>query len=130
MANFDVTFELDNGKSYGFMLAKKDGKKAWYPERIVRLPPSMIKHEINMVITAREDEMSASGIRQLKPIEEILADLETIVAYTGNKILNGLDHQKYPLRMDKSGLRISTITHEKEREPEYEVSILCWGLKT
>jgi len=131
MTQYDITFELDNGKSYGFMLARdKDGGKAWDPKREWWAPPSMIKQRINIVITAREDEMSASAVRQLKRIEEILADLETIMAYTGKKVLVGLDKLRYPIRIDKSGLQISTIIHEKGREPEYQVAILCWGLKT
>ena len=79
MRTYDIEFQLDDGSSYGFMLAKSDGKKAWAVNRIFRPPPSMIKQQIDIVITAQEDEISASAIRQLKRMKDILADLEKIM---------------------------------------------------
>lgn len=126
----DISFELESGDNYGFMLARdSDGKKAWNPNREFHSPPSMIKQRIEIVITAKEDEISASAVRQLKRMEEILSDLEKIMASTGNIVLTGLDNQRYPILIDKSGLRINTLIHEKSREPEYQVAILLWGLK-
>lgn len=125
----DISFQLENGSEYGFMLAKINDKKAWNPKREFHSPPSMIKERIDIVITAKEDEITASGIRQLKRMEEILSNLEKIMAYKGNMVLTGLDNKRYPIRIDKSGLRTNTLIHEKSREPEYQVSILCWGLK-
>lgn len=128
MRTYDIEFQLDDGSSYGFMLAKSDGKKAWAVNRIFRPPPSMIKQQIDIVITAQEDEISASAIRQLKRMKDILADLEKIMASTGDITLTGLDNLEYPILIDKSGLKINTLIHEKEREPEYQVTVLLWGL--
>lgn len=124
----DINFQLNDGSDFGFMLAKSKGEKAWNVTRVFRSPPSMVKQEIHIVITAREDEMSASAVRQLKRMEEILEDLEKIMAWTGGITLVGLDDLSYKILIDKSGLRIKTLLHEQEREPEYQVEILIWGL--
>jgi len=124
----DISFQLSDGTEYGFMLARADGKKAWAVNRVFRPPPSLVKQRVDIVITAREDEIAASAVRQLKRMEEILADLEKIMASTGNIVLTGLDNLKYPVLIDQAGLQINTLIHEKQREPEYQVAILCWGL--
>lgn len=128
MKVYDIAFQLEDGTEYGFMLARVDGKKAWAVNREFHPPPSMIKQRINLVITAREDEILASAVRQLKRMEEILSDLEKIMASEGSIVLTGLDNQKYPVLIDKAGLQINTLIHEKQREPEYQVSLLLWGL--
>ena len=128
MRRYDISFQLTNGNEYGFMLARRNGKKAWAVNRVYYPPPSMVQHRIDITITAREDEVAASGVRQLKRMEEILNGLEAIMAYEGDILLIGLDNRQYPIKIDADGIKIETIIHEKDREAEYAASALLWGL--
>lgn len=133
MKKFDIEFEIEGsgsnaGKKYGFMLAQEDGEKMWNVQRTLSPPPSMMKQQINLVVTAREDEFDASAARQLKRITEILAELEIIMEEDEVR-LAGLDGVEYPVRLDSdNGLKESVFIHEKDREPEYVVSVFAWGL--
>jgi len=126
--HYDINFKLDNGKEYGFMLARKDGKKAWNCNYQFFAPPDLRKYRIDITVTAREDDITATGVRQLKRVEEIISDMDKIMAETTAMTLTGLDGRDYSVLVDKSGILINTIIHEKAREPEYQVSLLLWGL--
>jgi hypothetical protein len=128
MKPYDVTFILTNGTKYDFMLAKSGEKKLWEVQRMYTIAPSLIKQKINMTVTAREDEMSLSGIRQLKRVAEILSNLDAMIDETENITLHGFDSIDYPVVIDKEGIRANTVIHEGERDPEYQVQVICWGV--
>jgi len=130
MRAYDVSFEISAGTKYGFVLAVAAGRKAWEVTRLYTKPPTLIKQRIDMVITASEDDITASGARQLRRMAKILADLEVLMTETDNITLTGLDNESYQVLLDKEGLTIKTLIHEKSKEPEYQVSLLCWGLYT
>jgi len=131
----DVTFTINageaKGKAYGFTLADTGGKKAWEVTRVFRLPPSMVKYRIKMVITVREENIGGSGARELMRVEKIIEALEQIMEQNTPVTLKGFDKQKYAVLMDnEAGITTQTIIHEKERQPEYQATVLCWGLCT
>jgi len=128
MRAYDVLFEIADGTKYGFVLASDNGKKAWEVTRLFKAPPTLIKQSIQMTITASEDDITASGARQLKRMSAILSDLEVLMTENDDITLTGLDNEKYLVLLDKNGLKTQTLIHEKNKEPEYQVSLLCWGL--
>ena len=128
MRAYDVLFEIADGTKYGFVLATNKGKKLWEVTRLFKAPPTLIKHSIQMTITASEDDITASGARQLKRMSAILSDLEVLMTENDDITLTGLDNEKYLVLLDKNGLKTQTLIHEKNKEPEYQVSLLCWGL--
>jgi len=133
MRAHDIKFTMNsgehNGEQYGFTLAEVDGKKAWKARKKWYSPPSMIAYEINATVTAREKNIPLSGAVELKQVNKILEDLNVIFGETEKPVtLLGFDKREYPILVDKSGITTEAIIHEKEREPEYQVSLLCWGL--
>ena len=130
----DVTFTINaggaKGKTYGFTLAETGGKKAWEVIRVFRPPPSMVKYHIKMIITVREENIGGSGARELMRVEKIIKALEQIMEQNTPVTLKGFDKQKYAVLMDKAGITTEAIIHEKERQPEYQITALCWGLCT
>lgn len=125
----DVKFTLSNGNVYNFMLARtSEGKKAWNVSRLYTKPPSLIKHQIDITITAREDEMTSTAVRQLKRVREILDEVDVMMSETENLTLHGLDNIDYPASLDSKGMKLETVIHEQERDPEYQITLLVWGL--
>jgi len=125
----DIRFVLNNGTTYDFMLARtNDGKKAWNVERLFTRPPSMIKQRIDLTITAREDEITSSAARQLKRVKEILEEIDAMMVGTDTIKLTGLDNVQYPIVIDAKGSQLETVIHEQERDPEYQVTLLIWGI--
>lgn len=126
MKPFDVTFNFDS-KSYGYMLARVNGRKAWQVERIYTLPPSLIKYKITLMINAREDQLNRVGVKQSKQLEEILQEIEQIVL-ASNVILDGYDEMEYNILVDQAGMQTSAVIEEQTRKPEHHIALTCWGL--
>lgn len=133
MRTNDVAFTVnagdEKGKTYGFTLAIIDGKKAWEAKREVIPPPSLIKYRIDMVITAAEGNISSSGAKQLTRLKTITAELEELMKQNTAITLLGFDKAIYSVLFDAAnGLSTRALISEKERETEYQVVCLCWGL--
>jgi hypothetical protein len=127
---FTINDGVNKGKDYGFTLARAEGRKAWKVTTLFNPPPSMVKQRIEITITAREDNIPLTGVRELKRINEIVDDLNAIFEQTTPVTLVGLDRQTYSVLVDKEGPQLTNILQEKEREPEYQVVLLCWGIYT
>ena len=123
---FDVQFRLSTNKTYYFMLAMIDGRKGWYRRRLHSPPPSMIKSQIDIVITAQEDETMRSGGRQQRRMDEIMDQLDKIVAETGIITVTGIDGVKRLVLVDVKGYTTETVLDEKDTEPEYRAAMTLW----
>jgi len=88
----------------------------------------MIKQRIDLTITAREDEITSSAARQLKRVKEILEEIDAMMVGTDTIKLTGLDNVQYPIVIDAKGSQLETVIHEQERDPEYQVTLLIWGI--
>jgi len=134
MGRHDITFELNNGTKYGFMLARDKGKKAWTCKRIKTIAPSLIKYRIEMTLSAKEHEANRDGGITKKGIDTFLTELETVAAETTAMTLVGLDEGKnsrsYSVLVDETGVEFVNMVEEKNRKPEYNVTLVCWGLWT
>ena len=124
---YDITFTLDEGKVYHFMLAGADGSKAWRKAPIYAIPPSLLKHRIDMNITATEQGTTLSGAQQIKRAAEILTQLEEILNETEYVTLLGYDDHSYKVLLDREGVEIVTVIDEVSRAPEYQVKVVCWS---
>lgn len=123
---FDVQFRLSTNKTHDFMLATIEGKKAWYRQRLHLPPPSMIKSKIDTVITAREDETMRSGARQKQRMDQIMDQLDEIVAETGTITVTGIDGVARTILVDVRGYTTETVADEKDKELEYRASMTLW----
>ena len=97
----DIKFIINSGdhkgEQYGFTLAEVDGKKAWTSIRLFYPPPSIVKDKIEMAITAREKNVSLSGAVELRLVNKIIEQLNTIFEETTPVTLIGFDKQQYPV---------------------------------
>jgi len=129
---YDVQFLINSGdykgKKYGFTLAMINGKKAWARTPVFYPAPSMIKEKIDMVIFAREDNISLSGAVDLTAVDKILEQLSIIATAAKHSTLTGLDSKKRYVQIDKDGFSIKSTVNEISKEPEYQVELTCWGL--
>ena len=132
MKAHDIKFVMNSGDhqgdEYGFTLATVDGRKAWDAVRIFPQPPSLIKEEIDLVLTAREGNIPLSGARELKIVDRILDQLETISLETDLVTLHGIDGVERSVRVGRNGRRVIPVVHETGKEPEYHISVKCWSL--
>ena len=132
MRTNDIEFTINSGeyegKTYGFTLARKDGRKAWKVIRLYYLPPSRIKHKIEMAITAREDNIRAGGAIENERIEQILERMGHVAEETEPVTLLGLDGETYNIRIDSNGLVTDNVIEEKERKPEFQLNVTAWSL--
>jgi hypothetical protein len=132
MRTYDVEFQLNSGiykgETYGFTLARKNGKKAWDVQYRYDHPPSLIKHAITMGITAREDNINAAGIIERERMDKIIEKIERISDEITPVTLKGLDGRYYNVIIDKNGLKEENTMHEKERMPEFILNVLAWSL--
>ena len=128
----DIEFTINDGDYkgdvYGFTLARKDGKKAWQVSRIYSKPPSLVKHKIEMAITAREDNVRASGAWEHDRIEEILEKMSRVADEIEPVKLHGLDGEDYLVRIDRDGLQTDNVIDEKDRSPEFLLRVNAWSL--
>ena len=134
MRSNDVTFIINSndnghmGDSYGFTLARDRGRKAWTVTRLYYPPPSNVKHRIEMIITAREDNIGGSGIIETVRIEAILEKMGRISDEIEPVTLKGLDGEEYLVRIDRDGLQTDNVMDEKDRSPEFQLKVLAWSL--
>ena len=128
----DIKFKINDGphkgEEYGFTLATVDGKKAWEDIKLFIPPPSLIKEQINIVVTAREGNMPLSGAIELKQVKRIIEQLLIIFDEITPVTMIGFDKQERLVRVDKQGPVMVPVIHEREKDPEYRVSLTCWGL--
>lgn len=132
MRAHDIKFVMNSGEhqgdEYGFTLATVDGRKAWDAVRIFPLPPSLIKERIDLILTAREGNIPLSGAMELKVVDRILDQLETISWETDPVKLHGIDGQERSVRVGREGRAVIPVVHESGKEPEYRISVTCWSL--
>ena len=128
----DIEFKLNSGdkkaKVYRFTLATIDGKKAWNRTPLFKPAPSMIKERIDMVIEAREYNIPVSGGIEIKAVNKILEQLSDIASETEPATLTGLDRKKRLVLIDQDGFSLTSTANETNKEPEYRVTVTCWGL--
>ena len=127
----DVAFTINTGdykgKVYKYTLAENQGVKAWNVTPQFRPAPSMIKEKIEMVLVAREANISRSGAIELRQVSRMLTELTEIAKQT-NVTLTGLDYQDRPILIDLNGFTLSSVANETNRNTEYHVDVTCWGL--
>ena len=132
MRTSDISFTMNSGKhegkTYHFSLAKKDGQKAWSVTRIYNPPPSNIKYKIEMGISASEGRIMANGVQDLTRIGKIIENMHIVAEETTPVTLDGLDGEKYNIIIDVNGIQEGNLTHEAERNPEFILNVLAWGL--
>lgn len=134
MRTNDIEFTINSndyghmGETCGFTLVRNDGEKAWQVTRVRNKPPSLIKHKIEMAITAREDGIRANGAIENERIEKILEKMEWVSDEIEPLTLKGLDGETYMVRIDRDGLQETNMMHEKERKPEFVLNVLAWSL--
>lgn len=128
----DVQFLINSGdyqgKKYGYTLASNKGQKMWERTPVFYPAPSMIKEQIKMTILAREDNISRSGARELKQVDEIIDELTTIATASEHPTLTGLDLKDRYIQIDQNGFNVKSVVLETNKEPEYVVELTCWGL--
>ena len=127
----DVEFTVNagpfNGETYRYTLASSQGTKMWEVTPQFRPAPSMIKEKINMVITAREGNISRTGATELAVIGMIIEEL-SIIARQTDITLKGLDYKERPVLIDQDGFNIRVSENELGKDSEYHVAVTCWGL--
>jgi len=128
----DVKFTIRsgdrNGETYGFTLADNNGQKGWSCARRFHEPPSMIKEEITLLITAREQNVAMSGATELKIIGKIIESLEIIATETEPIEMVGLDGVKRLVLFDRKGYTVNPVIREIDKEPEYVITVPLWSL--
>lgn len=128
----DIKFQLNSGdhkgEEYGFTLAIVNNKKAWTSTRLFLQPPTMIREKIDLVLTAREANVPISGAIELKLVNKILEHLENISLETDAVTLVGIDKEERLVRVGEHGAELNPVIQEKGKEPEYQVTVTCWGL--
>jgi len=128
----DVQFITNSGDhkgtKYNFTLAEQNGQKAWQVTRLFQSAPAMAKEKIEMMIAIKEQNIPLSGGVELTQANKILGQLEIIATETTPVTLVGLDRVERLVRVDRSGFSLAPTISEKDREPEYAVSITCWSI--
>ena len=128
----DVTFTVNTGDHkgdrYSYTLATINGKKAWSVTKLFNPPPSMIKEKIEMVIECREHNINRAGANELTLANKIIDELSIIASETEASTLKGLDNKERLVKIDNNGFSLSAEIKEKERDPEYRINVVCWGL--
>jgi hypothetical protein len=126
----DVVFKLNsgtyNGESYGFTLALVDNKKAWECRKIPREPPSMVEEEIEMVLTARDEESPLGAHTELARAADIMEQIQRVADETTASTLTGIDGVDRGVLIRQHALTVEM--HETEKDPEYQIKVACYGL--
>ena len=126
----DVVFVLNSGtysgEEYGFTLALVDNKKAWECRKIPREPPSMVEEEIEMILTARDEDIPLGAHTELARAVDILDHIQRVADETTASTLTGIDGVDRGARIRQYSLAVAV--HEPEKEPEYQIKVACYGL--
>lgn len=132
MKAHDISFTINSGdhkgEKYGFTLMGINNRKAWEVTRLSYSPPSMVKEKIKMVLAVREQNIPLSGAVELKQVNKILDQLETIADASKAVTLKGIDNEERPVRVDRSGFSVEPVVYETGKDPEYGVNLIVWGL--
>lgn len=132
MKQYDIEFTLNSGdskgKKYGFTLATRNGEKQWSVTPKFYPAPSIIHDQIEMVLVAQEENIPLSGARELKQVNKILEQLRDMAVETTPSTLRGFDQDERLVQIDQDGFSIASTVLEPNREPEYVVNLVCWGL--
>jgi len=126
----DVVIVLNSGtysgEEYGFTLALVDGKKAWECRKIPREPPSMVEEEIEMILTARDEEQPLGAQSELARVNDILTQIQRVADETTASTMVGIDGVTRHVLIRYHALIVAV--HEVEKEPEYQIKVACYGL--
>ena len=127
----DIKFTIHSGDyqgdTYRYILAMDSGRKRWMATPVYKPPPSRIKEKIDMVISVRENNISYTGAQELRLVNNIIDELRRIADDTDATMV-GLDGRERYVQIDEDGYSIMSVVNEHTREPEYQITLSCWGL--
>ena len=131
MRAHDIKFKMNSGArkgdEFGFTLSLIDGQKAWASTKLLQEAPSMVNERIDIVINALGGNIPLSGATEMQIVRRTLEQLDTISAETTFVTMTGLDGIDRSVLVDVVGAVLKPIIHEKDRDPEYQVSMTLWG---
>ena len=122
----DVVITLNSGTIYGFSLAEVDGKKAWKCRKVLREPPSMVEEEIEMILTARNEDAPLGAQSELALVGDILTQIQAIADESTDPTMVGIDGVTRGVRI--RDFTVIPVVHETEKDPEYHIEVACYGL--
>lgn len=130
----DVEFQVQDGphkgERYGFTLATQDQRKVWRVYNEQRKPPSMIKERVELAVTARDDNVRASGDREQRRAAHIVQQMSVLNGQNTQIRLRGYDGLVYWVLLDEDGPQQESVVHEAGRDPEFRMHVRLWGYYT